>query len=336
LRALRFDQSQLTLDSKAAEPALTPAHALIRPTRIGLHPIDIAVARGWTTYSGTLGRECIGLVESVGGTPEDIARWTGKRVLLQSTLSCGTCPHCRSGASAHCPERRIAGLSGRDGFCADRLCVPINSLIEVPKTIGEDLAIFAYGLADAAHTAQVVRTEGKTYITVLGDTLDALLVARVLTARNTTVRLLCRNRSSLTTCEKWGIRARPISEAGLRHDQSIVVDCSDSPSSLDHAISMLRPRGTLILRSPLAAIPARLCNPQSPPPQSTLPTAAIIAKELNIIGARASTLAEGLDLVSKTGTDLLPLITRRFKLADGVNAVKTAADPAHLKVIIEP
>jgi threonine dehydrogenase-like Zn-dependent dehydrogenase len=67
-----------------------------------------------------------------------------------------------------------------------------------------------------------------------------------------------------------------------------------------------------------------------------IPTDAVVASEITIIGARAATLTEGLDLVSKAGTDLLPLISRRFKLADGVNAVRTAADPANLKVIIEP
>lgn len=345
MRALKYDNSSLILDSRATDPALSLSHALIRPTRLGLHPIDIAVARGWTTHSGILGRECIGLVESVSGTPEESTRWTGKRVLLQSSVICGTCPQCKGGNAAHCPDRRIAGVCNRDGFFSDRIAAPLNTLVEVPKSIGEDLAIFAYAMAEAAHTTQVVRADGKTFVTILGDTLDALLVARLMAARNATVRLLCTSPSILTQSEKWGIRARPLTEVGLRHDQSVVVDCSehsanalaaDRATHLDRALQMLRPKGTLILRSPFSAVPARCWNSAAHRAQAVIPTDALIAHEITIIGARAGTLAEGLDLVSKTGTDLLPLITRRFKLADGINALKAAADPNQLKIIIEP
>lgn len=336
VRALKYTNSSLTLDPRAADPAPAPSHAIIRPTRLGLHPIDVAVARGWTTHTGIIGRECIGLVESVSGTPEESTRWAGKRVLLQSSLVCGTCTQCRGGNAAHCPERRIAGVCNRDGFCADRIAAPLTSLVEVPKSIGEDQAIFAYAMADAAHTTQVVRADGKTFVTILGDTLDALLVARLMTARNATVRLLCTSPTILTQCEKWGIRARPIHEVGLRHDQSIVVDCAHETAHLEPAIQMLRPKGTIIVRSAFAAVPPHCWNADAKRTQPVIPTDIVVANEITIIGARAATLAEGLDLVSKTGSDLLPLITRRFKLADGVNALKAAADPAQLKVIIEP
>jgi threonine dehydrogenase-like Zn-dependent dehydrogenase len=335
VRALRYTTAGLVVDSKAAEPVGQLGHAIIRPTRLGLHPIDVAVARGWTTHAGIIGRECIGLVESVSATPEEAARWTGKRVLLQSALVCGTCAQCRGGNGAHCPERRVAGVCGRDGFCADRIAAPLNSLVEVPKTIGEDVAIFAYAMADAMHTTQVIRAEGKTFVTVLGDTLDALLVARLMAARNATVRLLCHTPATLTQCEKWGIRARPMSEVGLRHDQSVVVDCSHEAAQLGPAVQMLRPKGTLILRSAFAAVPQRCWNAEAKRAQAVVPTDSVIANEITIIGARAATLAEGLDLVSKAGTDLLPLITRRFKLSEGVSAMRAAADPAHLKVVIE-
>lgn len=335
MRALKYTNSGLLLDSKAPEPVGQPGHAIIRPARLGVHPIDLAIARGWTTYSGILGRECIGLVESVQGTPEESSRWMGKRVLLQAALPCGACAQCRGGSGAHCVERRVAGLSGREGFFADRICAPVNSLIEVPKAIGDDLAILAYAMADAVHTTQVVRAEGKTYVTVLGDTLDALLVARVLAARNTTVRLLCRSQQVLMLCEKWGIRARPIFEAGLRHDQSIVVDCSEAAGSVDHAVQMLRPRGTLILRSAYSAVPLRGWAAESQRPQAVVKVESLVAKEITLIGTRSGTLAEGLDLVSKTGTDLLPVITRRFKLADGAHALKAAAEPEQLKVVLE-
>jgi len=336
LRALTFNHAALTIDPRVADPAPLGSHAIIRATRLGLHPIDVAVARGWTTHTGIIGRECIGLVESVTGTAEEAARWTGKRVLLQTTLVCGACTQCRGGNAAHCPERRVAGVCGRDGFCADRIAAPLNSLVEVPKSIGEDVAIFAYAMADAVHTTQVIRAEGKTFVTVLGDTLDALLVARLMTARNATVRLLCQTPAILTQCEKWGIRARPMSEVGMRHDQSVVVDCAHETAHLEPAVQMLRPKGTLIVRSAVAAVPPKCWNADAKRTQAVIPTDAVVANEITIIGARAATLAEGLDLVSKTGTDLLPLITRRFKLADGVSAVRAAADSGNLKVIVEP
>jgi threonine dehydrogenase-like Zn-dependent dehydrogenase len=125
-------------------------------------------------------------------------------------------------------------------------------------------------------------------------------------------------------------------QVGLRHDQSVVVDCAHETSHLEPAVQMLRPKGTLIVRSACAAVPPKCWKADANRAHAVIPTDAVVASEITIIGARAATLTEGLDLVSKAGTDLLPLISRRFKLADGVNAVRTAADPANLKVIIEP
>ena len=67
------------------------------------------------------------------------------------------------------------------------------------------------------------------------------------------VRVIGKHPEKLALCEKWSIRSRPLADIVPRHDQDVVVDCAGSPEGLELAMQMLRPRGTLVLKSTFAA-----------------------------------------------------------------------------------
>lgn len=331
MRALRFDHNGLHLDPAAPEPEPAPGEALIRPTRIAIGDADLAALSGRAGFSGIPGHEFTGIVEKVnpGTGRDDQQRWQGKRIVGSINIVCGKCDLCRAGLSNHCRARRVLGLVGKDGCFADRFTLPTANLVEVPRGIDDDRAVFAEPLAAAAHAAQLVRIEGKPYVTVLGDNAAGLLVAQLMARLNASVRVLGDSPGKFTLCEKWGVKHRHAGEAGLRQDQDVVIDCTGTAAGLLMATQMVRPRGKIILKTEPATEGARAGAEYAPALD------AVVINELEVIGARCGRMADAVDLMLGGTVDVLSLMTARLKFADAVEAVKRARRPEQIKVVME-
>lgn len=322
MRALRFDGKRLFLDAATPEPAPTPGAAVIRPLRMGISAFDASLTAGSPAQPIIPGHEFVGIVESVAGEREIRSRWEGKRVVGSIGIVCAACDLCRAGLGHHCRARRTLGINGWDGCFAERFMLPVRNLVDVPAAVGDDQAVFAEPLAAAAHAAQLVRVEGKTYITVLGDGATALLCAQVFARRNASVRLLGAHASKIALCERWGIKHRHVSEPGRRADQDVVIDATGTGAGLALALEQVRPRGTILLLGHARA--------------DTPPLDLLIDREISLVGSRGGAPADALALLSRAEVDTLPLITRRAKLADAAAALRAATDPDQIKVLLEP
>jgi threonine dehydrogenase-like Zn-dependent dehydrogenase len=335
LDAIIADAQRVRLDRAAPVPRPAPGEAIVRPLWMGVAPFDSEIARAPHAHPQAhpliLGHEFVGAVESLepadSSTPHK--RWLGKRVVASPVIACTTCDRCRAGLPAHCRNRRVLGVKESPGCFAESLAVPLRNLVEVPPSLDPQHAALAAPLASAVHAANIARVEGKTYVTILGDSADALLVAQVLARRNASVRLLGTRQDRFTLCEKWGIKHRHQSEVGRRADQDIVVDCSPRSSGIPLAIDLVRPRGKVVLMAPLGL---------SSDPAAALPasiTTSIIEHEIQLLGARGGSLADAINLLARAEVDVLPLITARKHLADGPSALLLASEPDQIKVLLE-
>lgn len=321
MRALRASHAQIVLDRAAPEPSPAPGWAIIRPTRVGVRTED-----GVANADRVLGAEFVGVVERVEpdpdrGLPEsDAKKWKGKRVVGSARVPCGACDLCTRGLARHCAGARTLGDT-LDGCFADAFTLPLANLVEAPKSVDDDAAVFAQPLADALHTAAQVRVEGKPYITILGDGALALLCAQVMSRLNASVRVVGVHERNLELCEKWGVKHRPLAEVGRRADQDVVVECTGSADGLRDALRMVRPRGTVLLKSAGVAREADL-RP-------------IVEGELHVLGSRGGSVAEAVERLAKGEIDCASLITRRAKLDDGVNALHAAGETGQIKVVMD-
>lgn len=333
MRTIRADQGAVTLDPRAAEPVPRPGEALIRPLRLAIAAADLAVASGRLPFAGVMGHRFVGVVEKVEARAghDDAKRWTGKRVVGSINVVCGACERCKGGLSAHCRVRQVLGLHGRDGCFADRFTLPLVNLFEVPKGIDDDAAVFAEPLASVIHAAQMLRIEGKPYVTVIGDGVSGLLAAQVMSRLNASVRLLGKVPEKFTLCEKWGIKHRDADDVGRRQDQDVVVDCSGTAEGLTLAMQLVRPRGKIVLRTLPAPIPDL---PVGAGPAVDLTPA--VVNELELIGARCGPIPEALEMLAKGSVEVPSLITARMKLAEGTSALRKAAEPAQITVVMDP
>jgi len=321
MRALVFDGTTLALDPRRAEPTAAEGEALIRPIKVGICSTDLEICKGYMGFTGVLGHEFVGVVESINGP--DTRRLVGKRVVGGINAVCLKCDMCRAGLTTHCRNRTVLGISGRDGCFADRFTLPAINLVPVPESIDNDAAVFAEPLAAALHAARQLHVEGKPYITVLGDGRLGLLCVQVMAQLNASVRLIGKHPDKMNLCTKWGIKHRHVSEIGRRADQDVVVDCTGSADGLDLALQLVRPRGKVLLKTTVA--PETRLTDLSP----------IVINEIEVIGSRCGSIPDAIDALRRKQVDVASLISRRFRLDDGVKSMQTAKQPGVIKVLME-
>jgi len=313
VRAIRCTDRRVVLDESSPEPTPLPGEAVVRPTRLAIGPADLRAVRDG--FTGVLGREFVGIIEQAEDT-----EWIGKRVVGSPSVPCRTCDLCKRGLSRHCQSRTELGVRGRDGCFADRFCLPLTNLIEAPVGVDDDAAVFALPLAAALHAQQLIRVEGKTYISILGDDAAGLLAVQTMSRLNASVRLLGTHTQRMELCAKWGIKHRHRDEVGRRADQDVVVVASDDEQDFELATRLVRPRGTIIMISA---------------PRADVDLSPIVENEIELLGARTGSLDEALLTIAAAGVDVVSLISKRTRLASGVDALRAAANGA-IKVLIEP
>jgi threonine dehydrogenase-like Zn-dependent dehydrogenase len=140
---------------------------------------------------------------------------------------------------------------------------------------------------------------------------------------NASVRVLGRRGAVLGMCEKWGIRHRHVDEAGRREDQDVVVVCDVSGRDVAIAAGLLRSRGKILMLG------------HGAPARAEIDAAPIVEKEIEVIGVRGGSIGDGVAAIEKGTIDVNGLVTRRFKLGDGVAAIMCVAEESQLKVVID-
>ncbi|MEM9414269.1 MAG: alcohol dehydrogenase catalytic domain-containing protein [Planctomycetota bacterium] len=330
MRALVLGPDGVDLDTGYADPSPPAGEVLIRPTRMGVCATDLELARGYMDFSGVLGHEFVGVVEEVGKGVDKA--WLKQRVVGEINCVCGACDLCRAGLKEHCRQRTVLGIAGRDGCFAERFVLPAANLHAVPDGVDDDHAVFVEPLAAAYQILRQLTIQGRPYITVLGDGRLGLLCAQVLAKLNATVRCIGKHESKLAHCEKWGVKHRLLSDVGLRQDQDIVVDCTGSAEGLATAAAMVRPRGTIVLKTTVAPPAVTGAGGATPPPPDLSP---IVINEVSVVGSRCGPFATAVEALSAGEVDVVSLISRRMKLADGAGLLEAARKPGVLKVLLE-
>ena len=314
MRALVVDPS-LSFRPRHPEP-VAGGEALVRVRQAGICATDIEITKGYMGFRGVLGHEFVGEVMQAPSTTI-----VGQRVVGEINVVCGRCDLCLSGLSSHCRDRTVLGIQNRDGAFADLLRLPVENLHVLPKSVDDDAAVFVEPLAAAFQVLKQVPVDAKKWVTVLGDGRLGLLVAQVLRDAGCPVRVIGKHPEKLALCEKWSIRSRPLADITPRHDQDVVVDCTGSAAGIELAMQMVRPRGTIVLKSTAAA--ARPLN-----------LAPLVIDEVNVVGSRCGPFREAIRALAEKRIDVASLIHRRVRIEQGVEAMELAARPGVLKVIL--
>ncbi len=296
--------------------------AVVRVTLSGVCNTDLEIARGYAGFEGTIGHEFVGVVERAPEARDLV----GRRVVGEINAGCGACELCAAGDPRHCPRRTVLGIVGRDGAHAEFLTLPAANLLAVPESVPDERAVFCEPLAAACGITERVSIGEGERVAVVGDGKLGLLCAQALRGlTGAEVTLVGRHESKMEIARRRGVETLKASElpgaAGRAFD--VAVEASGSPEGFRTALSLLRPRGTLVLKSTFHG-------------KTELDAAPVVVDEMSIVGSRCGRFAPALELLAANAVEVESLIHEEFPLAEGVRAMQRAAEPGVLKVLIRP
>lgn len=213
----------------------------------------------------------------------------------------------------------MLGIRKRAGAFAERIAVPLANLHEVPASVSDEEAVFVEPLAAAIRIVEQLSPAAGWRCLVLGDGRLGMLVAQVLEG----VTVVSRRPSKQTILTDLGVRW-VASAADLSPDHfDLVVECTGVPGMLECALDLVRPTGTVVLKSSWNA-------------PSVLDAARVMVKEVRLQGSRCGPFEPALRALATGAVRVKPLIDSSFPLEEGAAAFARAASAGVLKVLLRP
>jgi threonine dehydrogenase-like Zn-dependent dehydrogenase len=319
MRAIVLDGSNASFRPDNPPPQLADGEVIVRVLRAGICETDLQLMRGYMGFRGVLGHEFVGIAEA--------GAHAGQRVVGEINCSCWRCETCASGRPTHCPNRTTIGINGHDGAFAELIAVPQRNLHRVPDSVPTDAAVFTEPLAAAFQIPAQLTVNRTDRVVVLGDGRLGNLCAQVLAGLSDRVILIGKHREKLALLNALGIETALLGDlqanaAGGMNRADLVVDCTGSESGLPTALQLVRPRGTIVLKTTVAG-------------SQQMPWAPVVIDEVTIVGSRCGPFDQALAALAAGSVSVLPLISRRFDLSQGIEALEAAKSGGVLKVLLD-
>jgi threonine dehydrogenase-like Zn-dependent dehydrogenase len=265
-------------------------------------------------FRGVLGHEFVGVAES--------GRFAGRRVVGEINCACWSCDTCRAGLPTHCPNRAVLGILNHDGAFADWIAVPERNLHAVPDSLPDDIAVFAEPVAAAFEIPAQIMVGPHDRVVVLGDGRLGNLCAQVLAALSRDVTVVGKHPGKLELLRAMGIATALLSQPIEERRADVVVDCTGSETGLPTALNFVRPRGTIVLKTTVAG-------------QQRLALAPFVIDEVTLVGSRCGPFDRALAALERDEVNVRPLISARFDLSRGLEALDWARTKPVLKVLLD-
>ena len=313
MKALQWDGAVLQVNEIKA-PERSREEALLRVIRAGICNTDLEILRGYHNFHGTPGHEFVGIIED----SEDRST-IGRRVVCDINCACHICPICVSGTPHHCPNRVTIGINGKDGAFAEYLTAPVRNLVPLPESLPLDIAVFAEPVAAALEILEQVTCQPCDAVAIIGDGKLGLLIAMCLVINGLDVHPIGHHAERLTVLEGYPVR---FYAAPPDRKFRLVVEATGHDSGFSTAMTMIAPRGTLVLKSTCAH--GFNFNP-----------APLVVNEITLLGSRCGPMDKAVALLASGKIHPERLVARSFPLADAVKAIDHARRKGVLKVLID-
>ena len=311
------DRESKIVGATLSRPGLSDDRtALVKVHLAGICSTDLQIFKGYMDFRGVPGHEFVGSV--VEGTLELIK----KRVVGEINFACGRCDYCNRGLGRHCPSRRVMGILGADGAFAEFVSVPVPNLYVVSESVSDEEAVFTEPLAAAFEIVEQVQFNLGDEVLVLGDGKLGNLCAQVLRLTGANVTVLGKHEDKLKVIKRSGVRTMLLSDWQPKQFD-VVVEATGSLSGLQLAMTAVRPRGTLVLKTTIAG-------------EHKVSLAPLVINEINVVGSRCGPFAPALDALRERSVTVTPLIEKVYPLSEGVEAVAHAGSPGARKILLRP
>ena len=316
MNAVHFDGKNLRFRDNVQAPE--SGESLVRTTLAGICGTDLEMLAGYMNYDGIPGHEFVGVVEK-----SQNPNMVGKRVVGEINVGCSMCASCKNGLERHCPNRTVLGILKRNGAFAEFLSLPERNLHVIPDSITDEQAVFIEPLAASFEIREQVELHPGWNVAIVGDGRLAQLVSRVLSLPCQNVTCFGRHQNKLDLLENIGINTKigigPTDMASF----DLVVDATGRNSGFSDAVALVRPRGTVVLKSTVA-------SKGNPDLTST------IINEVTLIGSRCGVFEPAINALATGMIYVDDLVDETYPLEKIHDAVRHAMMPSSLKVLLRP
>jgi len=287
------------------------------------------------------GHEFVGTVVEVAGAQHEA--WLGRRVCADINNTCvsrastAPCRACRIGLVHHCQQRNVTGIIAAAGAFAEFVVVPVANLFGVPERVHDRRAVFCEPLAAALQTFEQVPVGPGDVVAVLGPGRLGCLIAAIAQRAGAQVLAIGRNPATLRACTELGVGA--VAQAELSKEGNpavraqidrlteglgadVVVEATGHPEGLAAAQTLVRPRGTIVLKTTCGL-----------PPEGFDVTRAVV-DEVLLVGSRCGPFAAAMALLEGETLAVERLIEASYGLAEVGAAIARAGEV--MKVVVDP
>lgn len=316
-----------TIVIKDRPPLVAQANeAIIGVETAGICGTDLALFSGDYPVPLPLvcGHEFVGQVQSIGNGVDK--RWLGRRVTAEINNTCMAynrsllCSACQRGMPGHCQERTVTGIIAHDGAFAEEVKVAQGTLHEIPEGIESTTAALTEPLAAALQTFEMSPVKRGETVVVCGPGRLGILIVFVAALKGCKVIAVSRSEAKRRRALAFGASQALSPEqaegavkefsSGLGAD--IVVDATGQPDGITQALSLVRPRGTLSVKT-TCGLPAQ-----------GLDMTKLVVDEIRLQGSRCGPFGPALEILQEHQENLKTLITSTRPLAEAQQALESA------------
>lgn len=316
MKAVVFDNG-LKLDNNYPMPVPQKGEALIKVNTIGICNTDYEITLGYMGYKGILGHEFTGVVEKAEN--KDLI---GKRVVGEINCGCGQCDWCAQGLERHCFNRSTLGIWQREGCFAEYVCLPEKNLLVIPDNVTDEEAVFVEPLAAALEILEQVHIPPYKRVIVLGDGKLGLIIALALNAAGLDITLVGKHEEKLNIAKAQGVKTELLNNLKIEKAYDFVVEATGSITGFETSLALTKPRGTLILKSTIAA-------------SKEFNLAPIVIDEITVLGSRCGQFAPALRMLEQKRIDVKPLISDIYAIDDSIEAFERNKEKPSVKVLVK-
>src|ERR1700677_2142737 len=327
-------------------PAIGPGEVLIQVHSCGICGTDLKkIHTGSHTAPRIFGHETVGTIAAVGAGTESFA--VGDRVVVFHHIPCGTCYYCRKKTFAQCPVYKQVGCTagyepsggGFAGYVRVMDWIVKRGLIRIPDGIPFAQAAFVEPLNTCLKGVRSLNLSPDETVLVIGQGPIGIMLATL--AKRTAAKVL--------TSDLYPERHAVAASFGLdspidasRGDVVAVVLAATEGGGADAVI--LSVGGNSLIRTAMdAARPGGrvLLFAQTQHGEAIVDPAAICVDEKSLVGSYSASVdlqEKSVSFVMSREMDLERLVSHRFPLQDGAQALQLAAhpQPASMKIVIQP
>jgi len=318
MKALVYN-GELQLSTSEPVPVIPEGEALIKILMAGICNTDIEITKGYMGFKGILGHEFVGIVEEINGEDQSLL---GKKVVGDINCACGlaTCEYCNRELGRHCPNRTTLGIFNRNGCLAEYTTLPVKNLREVPNSIPNHLATLTEPLAAGFEILEQIEIKPGHNVLIVGDGKLGLLINHALSTSGAKITHVGKHPDKLKIIKSNGCETILLNEI-TTGQYDVVVEATGSASGFDFAVKHTKPRGTLVLKSTIAA-------------DQKLNMTPVVVNEITIVGSRCGLFQPALNYLA-TGVDLSPIVSCIYPIEEGLKAFDAASAKGSLKVMID-